>query len=74
MTRRYLRQESASVAEKLRAGGVIRPWLVRRGTHRSALRFGFTRTDIVHRGILESLAARGIAVLGADGAFRHGED
>ena len=72
MTTRYLRQEAASVAERLRAGGVIRPRMVRRGTHEHALRFGFSDTYTVHRNIIESLHSKGIAVLHKDGSFRWG--
>lgn len=66
----YLRPEQASIAEKLRAGMVLRLHVVRRGGHRSAVRLGFSPTDTVALQSVEPLLAKGIAIL-RDGAFHY---
>lgn len=67
--RRYLRQESSRVLEKLRSGAELRLRLVRR-RQSAAVRLAFGDGDVVQHATVETLVSRGLARLDADGAVR----
>ena len=68
----WLTPEGSMIERKLRDGMELRRHQVRRRGCGKVWRLGFSPTDTVSPPAVEALLRRGLAVLGADGAIRHG--